>query len=152
MTPEELSEYIQRHMRLSHIYQPVMLEVLLRSGGEASLEDIAKALLSYDQSQVDYYALRTKNMVGKVLTQNGVVEPVKDGRFVVGYRLTAGPLSVDEREDLIRQCGDRLTEYIAKRGDAIWKHRTLADRYVSGVDQVRGPEARPLPLRAVRGP
>jgi hypothetical protein len=45
-------------------------------------EEIAQALLAYDQSQVEYYSLRTKSMVGKVLTNNGVVEPIKDGRQI----------------------------------------------------------------------
>ena len=66
-------------MRMSHIYQPVMIKTLLGNGGAATTEEIATNLLAYDQSQVEYYALRTKNMVGKVLTKNGVVEPIKDG-------------------------------------------------------------------------
>jgi len=31
---------------MSHIYQPVMLRVLLQNGGQADTETIAKALLS----------------------------------------------------------------------------------------------------------
>ena len=76
----DLHDYITNRMKMSHIYQTVMLKVLLENNGEASLERIASALLSYDQSQVEYYGIRTKQMVGKVLTNNGVVEPVKNGR------------------------------------------------------------------------
>jgi hypothetical protein len=32
-------------------------------------------------------------MVGKVLTSNGVVEPIKEGRKIVGYRLTSDSLT-----------------------------------------------------------
>lgn len=81
---QQLETYIREQMRMSHVYQPVMLQVLLENGGAASTEDIAKALLSYDRSQVEYYEIRTKNMVGKVLTQNGLIEPIKDGRRIVG--------------------------------------------------------------------
>ena len=73
----ELEHYIREQMRMSHIYQPVMLQVLLMNGGMATTEEVAKALLGYDRSQVEYYEIRTKNMVGKVLTQNGVIEPIK---------------------------------------------------------------------------
>ena len=43
---EQLEEYIRRSMRMSHIYQPVMLRVLLQNSGQADTETIAKALLS----------------------------------------------------------------------------------------------------------
>ena len=73
LTFQQLETYIRDQMRMSHVYQPVMLRVLLEKGGTASTEDIAKALLSYDRSQVEYYEIRTKDMVGKVLTQNGLI-------------------------------------------------------------------------------
>jgi hypothetical protein len=92
---EQLQTFIREQMRMSHVYQPVMLQALLQKGGAASTEDVAKALLGYDRSQVEYYEIRTKNMVGNVLTQNGVIEPLKDGRRIVGYRLA-------KRED--RRC------------------------------------------------
>lgn len=79
--------YITKRMRMSHIYQPVMLRELLVRGGEASIDDIANALLSHDTSQVEYYGLRVKNMVGKVLTSNGITSAVKEGRSIRVYRL-----------------------------------------------------------------
>ena len=63
----DLEDFIMTRMRMSHIYQPVMLKVLLDGNGAASLEDIAKALLSYDPPQIEYYGLRTKRMVGDVM-------------------------------------------------------------------------------------
>ena len=63
-SPDQLKIYIAETMRMSHVYQPVMLRVLLEQGGSASLTDIARALLSYDQSQVEYYELRTKKHGG----------------------------------------------------------------------------------------
>jgi hypothetical protein len=46
----DLEEYITKRMQMSHIYQPVMLKVLLENSGEASVDQIASALLTYDQS------------------------------------------------------------------------------------------------------
>ena len=117
---------------MSHIYQPVMLKVLLENNGTATLEQVAQALLGYDTPQIDYYALRTKNMVGKVLTQNGVVEPIKTGKKITGYRLIDSDLSEKQRADLSAICDDKLNGYILSRGDAIWSHRSLSDGYVSG--------------------
>ena len=128
----QLETFIRDQMRMSHIYQPVMLQVLLEKGGAASTEDVAKALLSYDRSQVEYYEIRTKNMVGKVLTQNGVIEPIKDGRRIVGYKLSAGDLSAQEIARLRDLCQQRLAAYIDQHGDGIWGHRGIADGYVPG--------------------
>lgn len=129
---QQLETYIRDQMRMSHVYQPVMLQLLLENCGVASTEDVAKALLSYDRSQVEYYEIRTKNMVGKVLTQNGVIEPVKDGRRIVGYKLAASDLSEQEIAALVELCRQRLSAYIAQRGDGIWGHRGIADGYVPG--------------------
>lgn len=131
-TADQLKSYISQTMRMSHVYQPVMLRVLIENGGSASVTDIAKALLSYDQSQVEYYELRTKNMVGRVLAQNEVVAPIKDGRKIVGYRLNAESLSDDEKTELRQLCDERLDQYLDKRGGSIWQHRSIADGYVPG--------------------
>jgi hypothetical protein len=67
MTYERLADFIQNRMRMSHVYQPVMLMALLRAGGRASTRDIARSILAHDESQVEYYGNVTKNMVGRVL-------------------------------------------------------------------------------------
>ena len=67
---DDLATFIASQMRMSHVYQPVMLLELLKSGGVADVNAIAKSLLAHDQSQIQYYEQITKNMVGKVLTSN----------------------------------------------------------------------------------
>lgn len=131
-SPDQLKTYIAETMRMSHVYQPVMLRVLLEQGGSASLTDIARALLSYDQSQVEYYELRTKNMVGRVLTANGVVQPIKSGRQITGYELNTAALTDSERRELISLCEQRLADFLSKRGGSVWQHRSSADGYVPG--------------------
>jgi ATP adenylyltransferase len=131
---EILSNFICNEMRMSHIYQPAMLLELLARDGEASTSEIAAALLSHDQSQVEYYEQITKNMVGKVLTENrGVTEKLKSGNRITGYRLTgADELSHDERQELIDLCNEKLSEYVDRRGGRIWQHRTNASGYIPG--------------------
>jgi ATP adenylyltransferase len=83
-----LSDFICNRMRMSHVYQPVMLMEIIKRGGRASVTEIAQSLLERDPSQVEYYEQITKNMVGDVLTaKNGITEKFKDGRSVVGYRI-----------------------------------------------------------------
>jgi ATP adenylyltransferase len=85
-------------MRMSHIYQPVMIKELLDGGGRSSIRNIAAAFLARDASQLEYYEQITKDMPGKVLSKHGIVE--RDGS---DYRLAIDPssLSSAEREELI---------------------------------------------------
>jgi ATP adenylyltransferase len=53
MTFDELLRFIERDMRMSHVYQPVMIRTLLDAGGTASTEHIARALLPEDRSQIE---------------------------------------------------------------------------------------------------
>jgi ATP adenylyltransferase len=128
----DLMHFISKQMRMAQVYQPVMIKTLLANGGAATTEEIAKALLAYDQSQVEYYSLRTKAMVGKVLTNNGVVEPIKDGRQITGYRLTEATHTDDQRAVLQAMCDEAIAAYISKHGGTIWDHRRPDSGYVSG--------------------
>ncbi|NOD78915.1 HIT domain-containing protein [Ruegeria sp. HKCCD4332] len=110
-----------------------MLLELLRNGGEASVEQIARALVSHDRSQIEYYQIRSKNMVGKVLTKNGIVEPVKTSGRIIGYRLKdVREISADDQTTLISACEEKIADYIERRGDNIWRHRFNAKGYVPG--------------------
>ena len=85
-TFDELSDFIRNQMRMSHIYQPVMLMELLKGAGSASTRDIAKALLVEDISQIEHYERITKNMPGRVLTENrGITEKQGDSYHLKGF-------------------------------------------------------------------
>jgi len=130
---EKLNNYIANEMRMSHIYQPVMLRELLIRNGSATVEEIARALLSFDESQVEYYSVRTKNMVGKVLTSNGITTAAKKGRVISGYDLIgAAVLEPEERDILVNTCDRKIADYVGKRGEKIWSHRMNSAGYVSG--------------------
>jgi len=128
-----LADFIQNRMSMSHIYQPTMLIELLRKGGEATVRDIARSLLGEDVSQLEYYDKITKNMVGDVLTKNGITEKIKDGKRISGFRIPAADeLTEQEVDDLVSQCLDVMNEYVAKRGDKIWSHRKKSSGNVPG--------------------
>ena len=118
---------------MSHIYQPVMIRELLRRGGEAQVSEIASSILSHDPSQTEYYSEITKNMVGKVLTDHGITEKLKEKNRVQGFRLVgADDLAQSEIEQLIELCEEKLVEYVEDRGDNIWRHRRKSSGYISG--------------------
>ena len=67
MIYEQLEFFLLERMRMSHVYQPAMILCLLENGGIVTQEEIAEALLSYDESQKEYYGRITRDMVGRVL-------------------------------------------------------------------------------------
>jgi diadenosine tetraphosphate (Ap4A) HIT family hydrolase/5-methylcytosine-specific restriction endonuclease McrA len=125
---EELLKFIERDMRMSHVYQPIMLRVLLTNHGRASRQAIARHLLNSDESQLDYYSEIVRDMVGRVLTKRGVVK--RDG---VEYVLPGfDQLKEIEVEALQRACDAKLSEYLERRGEAIWQHRKRSGGFLSG--------------------
>jgi ATP adenylyltransferase len=126
---ERLRDFIKKQMRMSHIYQPVMIKELLQRGGKASIRDIAAAFLARDESQLEYYEQITKDMPGKVLARHGVVEREGDQ-----YRLTVelSSLSKRERDELGELCDAAVAAYLQKRGSAVYDHRRAAFGYLSG--------------------
>jgi diadenosine tetraphosphate (Ap4A) HIT family hydrolase len=125
---QKLREFIVGRMRLSHIYQPVMLRTMLASGGSASRDDIARALLNEDRSQRDYYRVIVREMPGRVLSNHGIVR--RDGQT---YRLADDlqTLSPEERQGLIDLCNQRLAAYLEAREDP-WSHRRRSSGYIPG--------------------
>jgi hypothetical protein len=71
-TYERLRAFIAERMRMSHIYQPLMLMELLGRSSPAPAQDVARRILGEDVTQIDYYTERVKQMVGRVITGNGI--------------------------------------------------------------------------------
>ena len=126
----ELKDFIQNRMRMSHVYQPLMLATLLKQNGTATSSEIASALLTKDQSQIDYYQHIVNDMVGKVLRSHSVVTklPRKPEYYLDGYC----ELNSQEVKYLILLCDQRLKDFESKRGDSVWEHRSRNRRLVSG--------------------
>jgi diadenosine tetraphosphate (Ap4A) HIT family hydrolase/5-methylcytosine-specific restriction endonuclease McrA len=126
---ERLNRFLGSEMRMSHIYQPVMLRQLLLQDGVASRESIARAILEHDPSQIEYYEQVVRNMVGRVLTSKPDLVS-REGRE---YRLVgAGDLSEGQKADLIAACEQQIQRYLDARGNSVWEHRRRPGRVLSG--------------------
>ena len=130
MKYEQLSEFINKKMRMSHIYQPVMLMTLLAHGGRCHEREIAEALLAHDESEIEYYSQITNNMVGRVLRSHEIVSRDKATK---SYQLNDyDDLTSKQKDALIALCEKRLNAFIEARGRAIYDHRRLSVGYISG--------------------
>jgi diadenosine tetraphosphate (Ap4A) HIT family hydrolase/5-methylcytosine-specific restriction endonuclease McrA len=125
---DQLKTFIDKSMRMSHIYQPVMLMTLLEMGGKASVREIASSILIHDESQIEYYEAITKEMVGRVLRNRQVAR--KEGKEF--QLLDFERLSGDQVTQLISLCQKKLEDFKERRGARIWQHRKMSEGYISG--------------------
>jgi hypothetical protein len=101
-----LRDFLQKQMRMSHIYQPVMVRELLTRGGKASIRSIAAAFLARDESQLEYYEQITKNMPGKAQLLPACISPLQCPVWVWARRRGAAQvLNLGEVGKLPRHAG-----------------------------------------------
>jgi 5-methylcytosine-specific restriction endonuclease McrA len=101
---------------------------LLKHKGEASEEQIAKAILDFDPVQKKYYEDKVRNMVGKVLKKNGITDRQKSTHTLLGYE----ELTSEQVQELIELLDSKLSEEVNARGDEFWKHRATDREEISG--------------------
>jgi len=117
----ELIGFIRTRMRMSHVYQPVVIRSLLDSGNVATVRQLALDLLSSDEAQIRYYEDRIKKMPLPVLRRHGVISTDRDG--VV--RLNVDRMTFEQRAELRAACDQAIGDFLSRRGLATWDNRLL---------------------------
>ena len=51
---DRLRQFLSQDMRMSHVYQPLMLKALLKRNKRAPTREIATAFLAEDESQLEH--------------------------------------------------------------------------------------------------
>ena len=117
---EELKLFILEKIKLSHLYQPVLIKELIENGGKATIRQLAIAFLKNDESQIQYYEKRIREMPVKILSKHGIVNCIDDL-----IEINVGNLSYEEKAEIKKLCEDKIHEFVAQRGVAIWYNRFL---------------------------
>ena len=121
MEADELLEFVETRMRMSHVYQPLLIRCLLDAGGQATVRQLAIEFSKEDEAQVRYYEDRIKKMPVDVLKGHGVVEEA-DG--VV--KLTVDGLTFEEKAKLRAMCEQKIGEFLSSRGLSTWDYSLLS--------------------------
>jgi hypothetical protein len=121
MTYEELLDFITRRMRLSHVYQPLIIRALLDAGDLATVRQLALTLLSADEAQAQSYEKRLRQMPLPVLRKHEVVSVDREGLV----RLNVDKMTFQERARLRAACDARLGEFLTARGLGPWSYSLL---------------------------
>lgn len=130
MTFEELRYFLKHQMKMTFIYQPVVIRALLENQGQASVREIARSVLSFDEAQVDYYIRVIKRYPKQVLTQHGVIETQSNG--ILRLTLPIDELTEDQRAELIGLCDEKIQVYLQGYKGVIGDHRYNPDSLSSG--------------------
>jgi len=122
LTFEELRDFITATMKMSHIYQPLLIKTLIESGSVSTLRQLATTFLSNDESQILFYEKKLKEMPIKVLSNHKILR--RDGELVT---LNVKKLSLEQKAEIKKLCEQKIQEYIAKYGLGIWDYSLLDD-------------------------
>ena len=107
-----LKNYIKNKMRMSHIYQPVMIKSLIKNNGKNNSKNIAKEFLTYDPWAIKYYEDIVKIMPGKVLTKNlDIILKNKDLYFLKEYNF----FSNEQKQEIIKLCEEKIDSFLKKK-------------------------------------
>ena len=60
MTFEQLVEFLEHRMSMSHVYQPVLIRALIEAGGAATVRQLSQVFLAEDESQLQFYERRIR--------------------------------------------------------------------------------------------
>ena len=123
---EELREFVVSKMKLSHIYQPLLIKALIESGGVSTVRQLAITFLSHDESQIRYYEDTLKKMPIKVLSNHGILR--REGELVT---LGVKRMTLEQQAEIKKLCEQKMQEYIAARGLGIWDYRMLDESPIS---------------------
>jgi ATP adenylyltransferase len=132
MTFEELKDFILNKMKMSHIYQPLLIKTLLEYGGTSTIKQMAISFLAKDESQIAYYEKIIKNMPVKVLEKHGVLK--KDNDLI---KLNIKPVTLQQKVEISKLCESKIQEYIVSRGFSIWNHRLYDQDAISDILRYR---------------
>ena len=128
---EELQNFIAHRMKMTHVYQPLMIKTLLQADNKATAEDVARSFLNEDKSQLEYYTQIAKRWPSITLRKHNVVSYSReDGRGV--FRLLLEGATPSQKERLVELCELRISEYIDSMLKLPWYNRRGIREHIPG--------------------
>ena len=115
MTFDDLLKFIEEDLRMSHVYQPLLISFLVQSGGAATVRQLAQEFALADEASVLHYEKRIKEMPIPVLAKRGVVS--KKLNLV---ELQVNDLTYAQSSRIRAACEKRIADFLESRGVDVW--------------------------------
>lgn len=125
MNFEELKIFLKEKMKLSHLYQPLLIKELIDNGGKATIRQLAISFLKNDESQIQYFEKRIREMPLKVLSKHGIIERKNDL-----VELLSDSLTFVQKIEIQKICDEKIFEFVSEKGMGVWDYRYLDDEYI----------------------
>ena len=107
----DLLNFIENEMRMSHVYQPLLIRILLDAGNQATIRQVALGFVGVDEAQIRLYEDRIKKMPVRVLKSHDIITTDKDL-----LKLNVDRLTYEQRAQLKALCEQKISEFIQARG------------------------------------
>ena len=95
-------------MKMTHIYQPLMIRTLLSSDNTATVEDIARAFVNSDPSQLEYYKQIAKRWPHITLRKHNVIKYDKGVYTLLAENITRSTKAFSSTDFPPRQLYDQF--------------------------------------------
>ena len=115
MTFDDLLKFVESELRMSHVYQPLLICFLVDSGGAATVRQLAQEFALADEASVLHYEKRIKEMPVPVLAKRGVIS--KRAELI---ELQVDKLTYVQSSQIRAACEKRIADFLEKRGIEIW--------------------------------
>ena len=124
-----MEHFIGHKMKMTHIYQPLLIKTLLLSGNSATAENIARGFLNEDKAQLEYYVQIAKRWPLQTLRKHKVVDYTRNGST---FTLLLDNITKEQRERLVEICDSRYQEYVDKMRRLPWFDRRGFREHIPG--------------------
>jgi hypothetical protein len=111
----ELLKFVETDLKMSHVYQPLMIGFLVNSGGAATIRQLAQEFAIADEASILHYEKRIKEMPVPVLARHGVVS--KRAELI---ELQVEKLTYAQKAQIRAACEKRISDFLEKRGIDVW--------------------------------
>ncbi len=132
MDYKSLENFIHKDMRMTHVYQPLMLKAVLESkDGKVTVEDIARSFVDKDLSYLEYYKKIVKRWPHMTLVKSRKVLNYDKKDMSYSLRIDED-LSQDQKDKLVELCDLRLHQFTDNDERWILHRRIIEERHSLG--------------------
>ena len=128
MNFETLKRFITEKMKMTEVYQPLVIRTLIENGGSASTRQLALAALPYDTSQVEYYEQVMKRWPKITLKKHDIISYQRD-KFALNANVSL--LSEYQKAELTSLCTQKIQEFLDAK--LIQQQKAKIPTHISGL-------------------
>lgn len=128
MNFETLKQFVTEKMKMTEVYQPLVIRTLIENGGSASTRQLALAALPYDTSQIEYYEQIMKRWPKITLKKHDVIS-YQRGKFALNADVSL--LSEYQKTELTSLCTQKIQEFLDAK--VTQQQKTKIPSHISGL-------------------